>query len=60
MRDSRASSTGDSSTGDSSTGDSSTGDSDRAPLSPPARLLILHAIGAGLTLLFAVLIAFRV
>ena len=45
---------------DADTADSSTGDSDRAPLSPPARLLILHAIGAGLTLLFAVLIAFRV
>ena len=44
-------------TGDSSTGDSSTGDSGTRPLSPPRRLLILHAIGAALTLLFAVLIA---
>jgi hypothetical protein len=31
-----------------------------APLSPSPRLLILHAVGAGLTLLFAILIAVRV
>jgi hypothetical protein len=31
-----------------------------APLSPAPRLLILHAAGAALTLLFAVLIAVRV
>jgi hypothetical protein len=54
------SSTGDSGGADSSTADSTRGNSSRVPLSPPARLLILHAIGAGLTLLVAVLIVARV
>lgn len=42
--------------GNADPGASGTSDSGTAPLTPPARLLILHAIGAGLTLLVAVLI----
>jgi hypothetical protein len=40
--------------------DSGTARSGSAPLTPAPRLLILHAAGAALTLLFAVLIAVRV
>jgi hypothetical protein len=40
--------------------DSGTARSGFAPLTPAPRLLILHAAGAALTLLFAVLIAVRV
>ena len=47
----------DSSTGTTGTGATGTGDSRTRPLSPAPRLLILHGIGAALTLLFAVLIA---
>jgi hypothetical protein len=51
--------TADRGTGDRSTGDRSTGDHGAGPLSASPRLLILHALGATLTLLFAVLIAVR-
>ena len=51
------SSTGTTGTGTTGMGDSGTGDSGTHPLSPAPRLLILHGIGAALTLLFAVLIA---
>jgi hypothetical protein len=40
--------------------DSGTARPGSAPLTPAPRLLILHAVGAALTLLFAVLIAVRV
>jgi hypothetical protein len=49
----------DRSTGDRGTVDRSTGDHRAGPLSASPRLLILHALGAILTLLFAVLIAVR-
>jgi hypothetical protein len=48
---------GDPEAGDSATEDSATKDSGSAPLSVSPRLLIVHAAGAALTLLFAVLIA---
>jgi hypothetical protein len=58
-RSARRATATDAGTGDHSTGDRSTIHHRAGPLSASPRLLILHALGATLTLLFAVLIAVR-